>query len=103
MAHRSFHDELGREWEVWEVVPTAVERRIATASRRPAGVERRKVNETRVVVPDRLQKGWLAFQSGRERRRVAPIPADWQEMTSAELLDLLHQADRRVKTRRLIE
>ena len=103
MPHRSFHDELGREWEVWEVVPTAVERRIAKAVRRPATVERRKLNETRVVVPDRLQKGWLAFQSGRDRRRLAPIPADWQEMTAGELLDLLNQADRRVKTRRLIE
>lgn len=103
MAHRSFHDDRGREWEVWEVVPTAVERRIAKAPVRPAGVERRKVSETRVVVPDRLQKGWLAFQSGRERRRLAPIPADWQDMTATELLELLHQADRRVKTRRLVE
>jgi hypothetical protein len=103
MAHRSFHDEMGREWEVWEVVPTAVERRIAKPAARPAPVERRKVSETRVVVPDRLQKGWLAFQSGRERRRLSPIPSDWPEMTVSELLELLHQADRRVKTRRLVE
>jgi hypothetical protein len=103
MAHRSFRDEKGREWDVWEVVPTAVERRMATSVARPPAVDRRKVRESRVVVPDRLQKGWLAFQSGRERRRLAPIPKEWDEMTVAELLDLLNQADRRTKARRLIE
>ena len=103
MAHRSFRDELGREWDVWEVVPTAVERRIAHSQKRPAEVERRRVHEARVVVPERLQRGWLAFQSGRERRRLAPIPVDWADMTAAELVDLLNQADRRVRTRRLVE
>src|SRR3954469_853271 len=103
MAHRSFRDDVGREWDVWEVVPTAVERRIARSAARPPEVERRKVRETRVVVPDRLQKGWLAFQSGRERRRLAPIPADWAEMTGNELAELLHQADRRSRARRLVE
>ena len=103
MPHRSFRDEIGRQWEVWEVVPTAVERRIAQAVPRPPTVERRKVQETRVVVPDRLQKGWLAFQSGRERRRLAPIPSEWDELTAAELLDLLRVADRRSKARRLVE
>ena len=103
MAHRSFRDEIGREWDAWEVVPTAVERRIATSVARPPNVERRRAQETRVLVPDRLQRGWLAFQSGRERRRVAPIPCDWEEMTGAELLELLHQADRRSKARRLVE
>lgn len=103
MAHRSFRDDAGQEWEVWEVVPTAVERRIAEAPPRPAAAERRKVRETRVVVPARLQRGWLAFQSGRERRRLAPIPPDWADMTASELLDLLRQADRRTRARRLVE
>jgi hypothetical protein len=87
---------------VWEVVPTAVERRIAKASRARA-TERRRVQETRVVVPEQLQKGWLAFQSGKERRRLAPIPREWEEMTGEELLQLLNQADRRSRARRLIE
>jgi hypothetical protein len=103
MAHRTFRDELGRAWDVWEVVPTAVERRIARATSRAAAAERRRVQETRVVVPDALQKGWLAFQSGKERRRLAPIPKDWEEMTASELLDLLNSADRRSRARRLIE
>lgn len=104
MAHRTFRDEHGREWDVWEVVPTAVERRMARQPRpRPAGAERRRVHETRVLVPESLQKGWLAFQSGTERRRLAPIPADWTELTSSELLELLHRADQRARARRLIE
>jgi hypothetical protein len=103
MSHRSFRDDVGQEWDVWDVVPTAVERRIAKAPRRPPALERRRMHEARVVVPDRLQKGWLAFQSGRERRRFTPIPADWDEMTGEELLELLHQADRRSKSRRLVE
>ena len=102
MTHRSFHDEAGRAWDVWDVVPTAVERRIAQEAPRPPAIERRKVRETRVVVPDRLQKGWLAFQSGGERRRLAPIPGDWDDMTVAELVDLLHHADRR-RARRSID
>lgn len=103
MAHRSFRDEVGREWDVWDVVPTAVERRITRSSTRPAEVERRRAHESRVVVPERLQKGWLAFQSGRERRRLSPIPPDWPDMTGEELVELLNQADRRVKSRRLVE
>jgi hypothetical protein len=103
MSHRSFRDEVGRQWEVWEVVPTTVERRMTQPHQRPPAVERRKVRETRVVVPEKLQKGWLAFQSGRERRRLVPIPLEWDEMTTAELVELLHQADRRVRARRLVE
>ena len=85
------------------MVQTAVERRISQSMPLPKDVDRRKVRESRVVVPDRLQKGWLAFQSGRERRRLAPIPADWSEMTTRELVELLEQADRRTRRRRLVE
>jgi hypothetical protein len=103
MAHRSFHDDVGRAWDVWDVIPTVVERRVSPPAPRPPDIERRKIRETRVVVPESLQQGWLAFQSGRERRRLAPIPSDWGEMTASELLELLHHADRRTRSRRLVE
>jgi hypothetical protein len=104
MAHRTFRDEHGRDWDVWEVVPTTVERRMARNSQeRPALLERRRVQEARVLVPEALQDGWLAFQHGKERRRLAPIPSEWPEMTSDELLDLLHRAEGKIRTRRLIE
>ena len=104
MAHRTFRDEHGREWDAWEVVPTTVERRMARSSREvPVAADRRKIQEARVLVPESLQKGWLAFQSGKERRRLAPIPQDWADMTSEELVQLLNRADQRSRTRRLIE
>ena len=92
MAHRTFRDEIGREWDVWEVVPTAVERRMAKAAPRASALERRRVQEVRVVVPDSLQKGWLAFQSGSERRRLAPIPADWLRCSDERLEEYCGQA-----------
>ena len=96
MAHRTFRDDQGREWDAWEVVPTAVERRLARdgAIRKPS-TERRKVQEARVLVPEDLERGWLAFQSGTERVRLAPIPNEWAEMTDEELVDLLSRATRR--------
>jgi hypothetical protein len=36
--------------------------------------------------------GWLAFQSGAEWRRVAPIPDAWEALSDRELLDLLNRA-----------
>src|ERR1043165_9223243 len=99
MVHRSFRDNDGREWDAWEVVPTAVERRIAKSGGWTA--DRRHTQETRVLVPDDLQHGWLAFQCGRERRRLAAIPDDWSEMTGEQLRELLERAERRVRARRM--
>ena len=49
MAHRTFKDSGGRDWEVWDVVPSQ-------------------------WVGPTLDGGWLAFQSGEDRRRLAPLP-----------------------------
>jgi hypothetical protein len=104
MAHRTFRDDNGRAWDAWEVIPTAVERRMLIhASAGPARSDRRRRKEARVVVPHDLQKGWLAFQSGVERKRLAPIPPGWSEMSDAELNHLLKHAERRARARRLIE
>jgi hypothetical protein len=100
MSHRSFRDNDGREWEAWEVLPTAVERRIAKSSGWTATVERRQAGESRVLVPDHLQHGWLAFQCGAERRRLAPIPRDWTELPTEDLKELLERAERRLRSRR---
>jgi hypothetical protein len=101
MPHRSFRDKQGRAWDAWEVVPTAVERRMAgiAAWTKPAE-DRRKVEESRVLVPTELQRGWLAFQSGTERRRLTPIPDHWDILPDARLEELLEQAGRRTRARR---
>ena len=96
MTHRRIRDRAGEMWDVWEVYPSAVERRMSGEV--PAvldeGVERRVRREVRVVVPEGLQQGWLAFQNGDERRRLAPIPDEWSTLADAELVALLEKADR---------
>lgn len=57
----------------------------------------------RVVVAAHLSDGWLAFETDREKRRLAPIPEGWMSLTDAELLELLGKAAKVKQSRRLIE
>jgi hypothetical protein len=65
-----------------------------TPAVRDGETERRVRKEVRVVVPAELQEGWLAFQNGDERRRLAPIPDKWVTLGEDALLGLLEKADR---------
>lgn len=87
---------MGKSWDVWEVYPSAVEQRMSgehpavlDGDGRP--LERREV---RIRVPAALEAGWLAFQAGNNRRRLAPIPHEWITLSDEELLGLLDRADR---------
>jgi len=102
MAHRRFTDNRGNDWDVWEVYPTIAERRVS-AQEQDVVVERRKHRQFRASLPEHLQTGWLAFEHGRERRRLAPTPELWQHLTDAELSDLLERAEAAGTMRRLIE
>jgi hypothetical protein len=73
MAHRRIVDNREQVWDVWEVKTTP-----ATA---------RRIH----VQPD-LEAGWLAFQCGEQRRRLAPLPVGWDEMSDRALLGLMDQA-----------
>ena len=64
---RQFIDADGIEWQVFEV-------------RRTSG------NES-AVTPGR-ESGWLAFASPLERRRLAPVPAEWQTIAEEKLAEL---------------
>ena len=97
MTHRKIKDDTGKAWDVWEVYPSAVEQRMsgeypAVTNSDGSGAKR----EIRIRVPSALQEGWLAFQSGKDRRRLAPIPARWIALDDRELLRLLGEADRQV-------
>ena len=89
---RTFVDSTGTEWEAFDVVPRDTERRMTdrrSGPRPQAGrdVERRE-RDRRLSVGGRSRltgQGWLSFQHGDERRRLSPIPADWQRATDAEL------------------
>lgn len=96
MTHRKIRDGDGKVWDVWEVYPAAVERRMSgetPAAQRMDGSsgERREV---KILVPAALQAGWLAFQSGVERRRLAPIPNGWSALDENALIALLSRAAR---------
>ena len=77
MAHREFPDASGKLWEAWDVRPGAQ-------------YEERRANAPSLV--SGLESGWLAFQCAAERRRLAPIPEDWEGRSAEELRALLARA-----------
>ena len=74
MAHRRIVDNQEKVWDVWEVNPTS------------------SISSRRLTVPADMQAGWLAFQCGEERRRIAPLPVDWSEMSDDALVHLMSDA-----------
>lgn len=46
-------------------------------------------------------KGWLAFQSAGERRRLAPPPDGWEALPDEQLAELCAKAEPAGPTRRL--
>ncbi|MEO5817328.1 MAG: hypothetical protein ABIT20_18820 [Gemmatimonadaceae bacterium] len=81
--HRNFRDDDDREWSAWDVIP------------RRRGV--------RIALTPRLAHGWLAFESNDERRRLAPIPAEWHLMPEERLRALWRDAEALPPRRRLLE
>jgi hypothetical protein len=112
--HRTFLDDLARLWNAWDVIPAWGERR--TEERRlqdePAGTrvidrrirDRRRLRGLRIALPPRLAHGWIAFECGDERRRVAPIPAGWDRLPEPGLRELWRSAEQLPpRRRRLVE
>ncbi|CAN5686356.1 hypothetical protein BH23GEM1_BH23GEM1_12140 [soil metagenome] len=103
MPYRTFADEEGKDWEVWDVRPGRVERRGTdrrdeqsapwTGVERRMKPDRRQRVESRLTIAQPLAEGWLVFRSGEEKRRLAPIPANWESSPWRELRDLCARAD----------
>jgi hypothetical protein len=74
MALRNFTDSQGNTWRVWNVVPQYATRR-----------------DEDQMTPG-LQGGWLCFENSGEKRRLSPIPADWEDAASEALERYLGQA-----------
>jgi hypothetical protein len=105
---RVFVDENGAEWTAFEVrpgltLPEQTERRRAgdrRVSAAPEPVIERRWRGDRRVATRRLARGigaalvggWVAFQAGPQRRRLAPVPDGWQRLSDAELAGLCRQA-----------
>lgn len=69
MALRDFEDADGVTWRVWATNPDIT-----------SGLTLE------------MQRGWLTFDNGQERRRLSPIPADWIELSAERLALLLRLA-----------
>ena len=67
---REFCDAAGAAWRVFRATPHS------------SSIKREK------VLPEAFRHGWLVFECDVERRRLAPIPDDWEELSDAELLQL---------------
>jgi hypothetical protein len=68
MAHRDFTDSKGIHWLVWSTTPSS----------------------SSVLATD-MKQGWLTFESESERRRLLPVPRDWEE-ASPERMELYLRA-----------
>ena len=112
MSYRTFLDSSGRRWEVWLVTPAAAERRKVDRRASTGGTpetfdgfaDRRRSNDRRkntfrrnVVVASEFSNGWLCFESDGEKRRLAPVPEDWDRAGPDRLASWLQAARRVVK------
>lgn len=64
---RQFRDAAGVNWKV------------SLTSRSSAAVSRDH------FLPEAYREGWLLFESEREKRRLAPIPKDWESLSDEAL------------------
>ena len=97
MSFREFLDESGARWEVWEVKPALIERRLLADA--PVEIDRRTTPRKRAPVADDLRFGWLVFQSSAVKRRLAPVPQGWERLDDPGLRELLGRATDRNRPR----
>lgn len=71
---RQFRDEAGVEWKVF------------LTPRGSDAVSREN------YLPEAYREGWLVFESTQEKRRLAPVPADWETMPTEALVGLCGKA-----------
>jgi hypothetical protein len=54
-------------------------------------LDRRTAFNPARVSPE-FAEGWLAFQAGQERRRLAPVPLGWEQLDESALEQLCQAA-----------
>ena len=70
-----FEDATGNRWRVWSTLPYYT---------------------TGLTGP--MLRGWLTFESGDDRRRLAPIPDGWERASDEQLQALCARAERTART-----
>jgi hypothetical protein len=105
MGQRTFADSDGTYWSVTAIQPQLTERRLFDRRAVSSGVvdfraerrmmpDRRHVREVRAPVREGFEQGWLVFDNGNEKRRLAPVPVGWERMTTNQLQGLCDRARR---------
>ncbi len=94
MAYRTFVDSRSNYWQVWDVRPERIERR-SMERRQGSGskwdqperrkTDRRTLAQKRIVLDNGLGSGWLVFESKSGKRRLTPIPKDWETASESQL------------------
>lgn len=80
---REFKDANGTHWRVWDVYPYSGSS--SRSSTDPAG--------TFSAFPSReLSEGWLVFECEKEKRRLAPIPPEWETCETCTLEEFCGRA-----------
>lgn len=79
-AHRVFDDLTGKRWHAFAVRPSST-------------------SKERASLPDAFRGGWISFESDQEMRRLAPIPAHWEDAPIEDLRAMCDRAE--VATRRV--
>lgn len=106
MPLRSFRDPDGTPWEVWQVSPAgttpwttqrAHDRRSPDPVLLYRGPERRQSKRRKGrPIPARiagdLAGGWLVFESGAAKKRLAPPPPGWDTCPEETLIEYLQRA-----------
>jgi hypothetical protein len=83
---RNITDPDGVAWQVWAVLPVAIE---------PHRILDPRTGVDRLPLPPEYASGWIAFESASgERRRVGPLPDGWDTLDDGALLAVLARAAR---------
>jgi hypothetical protein len=103
MPYRTFADDAGKSWEIWDVRPERIERRGGerrqqrptpwTGLERRVSDDRRQKREVRLRLDSPLSEGWLVFKSADEKRRLSPIPDNWESLRGPDLRALWEKAE----------
>ena len=79
---RHFTDENGIKWKVWDVWPMG---------RGSAGTTRSE-SSISVFAGQGFSDGWLCFECDEEKRRLAPIPPEWETCAECDLEQMCTRA-----------
>src|SRR6266581_7937320 len=88
MPHRQFVDADGSAWAVWDVRPLVVQQSLDPGQTEDRHAPRRSP----APLDQALASGWLCFEAGEQKRRLAPIPPEWESLPAEGLRRLCESA-----------